>query len=255
MNDGTNVDEAQIERIVHEVTRRLLALNQPADGHRSPEPAPPVAAAGANGHAARAARTLRVADRVVTMARLAGRLEGITLLQVMSNAILTPLVVDELREQGIRLERQPARSTDAATPADNATLWLVAEDDEARRVAAVLDAAADKWRQLPADGDATGQINAMPPQTCALVLTADWANAVCRLNRRPEIRAAVAWSAATVEQACRQMDPNVLVIDSARLSEAPLHDAIRRYVQHVRQAASHTRQACRPTRSTTDSAK
>jgi hypothetical protein len=233
MNDVTNADENQIERIVHEVMRRLLSMNNPAEAGRPSSVTSTVTGSGGNGSTAAAAQTLRVADRVVTMARLSGQLNGITQVEVSPGAIVTPLVVDELREQGIRLERAPAARARNPKAADAPPLVLMADAAQARRVTPLLEQLAVNWHHLPAS-DAADQTAELPTSGRTIVLTADWARVVCQANRRPQLRAAVVCSTATVQQACRQTDPNVLVIDATPLSDTQLHEVIRQYVRGER---------------------
>ena len=77
--------EAEIERIVQEVIRRLLSL-----GVRVASSQP---------------TSLAISDRVITLATIEGRLEGISQLVVQSKAVVTPSVKDELRQKKIELVR------------------------------------------------------------------------------------------------------------------------------------------------------
>jgi hypothetical protein len=87
-----NLTEADIDRIVAEVVRRLRALmatSSPAPVKGAPEPS----------------RELRLSDKVITLQSLKGRLEGITKVIVADHAIITPAVKDELRDRKIAWER------------------------------------------------------------------------------------------------------------------------------------------------------
>jgi hypothetical protein len=85
--------EALVERIVREVLRRLEA-----SGER----------VGDNGDAsATEPRELVIAERVVTLERIAGRLGGVRRVVVRSRAVVTPSVRDELRDRKIELVRGP----------------------------------------------------------------------------------------------------------------------------------------------------
>lgn len=78
-----------VETIVAEVMRRLSA-----QGVR-------VTAAEDTG-----ATELEIATRVISLATLSGRLEGIGRLVVKADAVVTPSVRDELRQRNIELVRQ-----------------------------------------------------------------------------------------------------------------------------------------------------
>jgi hypothetical protein len=225
-----NVDTAQIDHIVREVMRRLSVMDR--DDSRD---TPASRAAASAERLSLPPQTLLVTERVVTMASLSGRLAGVKRVQVSPAAIVTPLVADALREQGIGLERQPARAGNA-TPISSTSIELVADAVETRRVATLLDEIAGaSWKPARA-GDVCSAIAGGESNRRVIVLTADWASVVCRANRRGQVRAAVANCVATVNQACQQLDANVLVIDSTRLTDTQLHDVVRQYVQYLQQA-------------------
>lgn len=75
----------EIERIVQEVIRRLTS---------------------AGVQVTRFKPTLELEDRLVTLASIEGRLEGIKQLVVLPKAIVTPSVRDELRDKNVELVRQ-----------------------------------------------------------------------------------------------------------------------------------------------------
>jgi hypothetical protein len=77
--------EADIERIVQEVVRRLLSLGMQVT--------------------AKPQSTLTIDDRVVSLTTLEGRLEGVQQLMVEPKAVVTPSVRDELRARKIELVR------------------------------------------------------------------------------------------------------------------------------------------------------
>jgi hypothetical protein len=78
-----SLNEAEIDRIVREVLRRLAAM--------TPSPAKPAAA------------TLTVGSRVVTMTELKNKLDGIERVEVPHRAVVTPAAKDYLRERGVQL--------------------------------------------------------------------------------------------------------------------------------------------------------
>ncbi|MCA9196272.1 MAG: hypothetical protein KDA87_02000 [Planctomycetales bacterium] len=98
------IDAAEIDRIVAEVVRRLQALpsnsdaiaapvvNLPSESDRSP-----------NRLAASSPNQLVIADRLVTLELLKGRLQGVDTVLVQPNAVVTPAVKDELRLKKIAL--------------------------------------------------------------------------------------------------------------------------------------------------------
>ncbi|MCO6044404.1 hypothetical protein NG895_10850 [Aeoliella sp. ICT_H6.2] len=86
MRQVTLTDE-QLEWIVSEVVRRLRASGA--------VPAPTASTAG----------TLTLPERLVTLETLKGKLGGVGRVEVGCRAIVTPAVVDELKEKKIELVR------------------------------------------------------------------------------------------------------------------------------------------------------
>ena len=84
-------DAELVEYIVREVIRRLKADGQfTATGTSQPSAA---------------ARELHLTDRVITLASLQGRLDGVTEVTTVRNAVITPAVRDELAGRRIRVVR------------------------------------------------------------------------------------------------------------------------------------------------------
>jgi hypothetical protein len=81
--------EAEVERIVVEVIRRLRAM----ESSSAPAGAGPVV------------HDLVLTDRVITMQTIDGRLAGVQRLLVPANAVVTPAVKDELKQRKIELIR------------------------------------------------------------------------------------------------------------------------------------------------------
>jgi len=80
------VTDAEIERIVQEVIRRLMSLGVRVGSS-------PMSA-------------LTIEDRVITLSTIEGQLEGIQQVIVQPKAVVTPSVRDELRQKKIELLRQ-----------------------------------------------------------------------------------------------------------------------------------------------------
>ena len=80
------LSQEQLEWIVREVVRRLQA---PSD----------------TGETSVQAARLKISDRLVTTETLRQKLEGIQRVEVAANAVVTPAVVDLLRERQIDLAR------------------------------------------------------------------------------------------------------------------------------------------------------
>lgn len=92
-----NLTAAEIDRIVAEVVRRVRAL-----AATSSMPAP--------SQKPETTSSLNLNDKVITLATLKGKLEGITTVIVSDRAIVTPAVKDELRDRKIRWERTTTKA-------------------------------------------------------------------------------------------------------------------------------------------------
>jgi hypothetical protein len=88
-----SVSEADIDRVVREVLRRLAAM--------TPSPLEPAAAA----------TTVSLTTRVVTMAELKRKLDGVQRVEVPYRAVVTPAARDYLRERGVQLVYAAAPAT------------------------------------------------------------------------------------------------------------------------------------------------
>ena len=87
----TQLDPAVFEQIVQEVIRRLLERG--VGVVEKNEPASP-------------ATNLEIEERLVTLATLRDRLSGVGKLLVGRRAVVTPAVIDELKDRGITMVRK-----------------------------------------------------------------------------------------------------------------------------------------------------
>lgn len=115
---------AEIETIVRVVLQRLREIQAPSSPPppRAPAFTPPTG-------------TLRLEDRLITLERLEGRLEGIQVVQVPRRAVVTPAVMDELRSDQIRLERvdSVSRRSSSGQTADGRESRLLVVADASKR--------------------------------------------------------------------------------------------------------------------------
>lgn len=207
---------SEIEAIVQEVLRRLLRASSspPQDGAKQSARAEPAGQAGP--------ATLRLTDRVVSLAQLTGRLDGIQNVLVLPQAVVTPAAHDELRQRGIRWARC-AQLAAQHRPAP----WLVAatRDPAARELADRLVAAGRASSVIQADDeqDAARKLNdQLPAARRALLLARRPFAAVQASAAFGELRAAYVRSAADVRQARHEVDANVLVIAAGKMGLAQL---------------------------------
>ena len=87
---GTQWDPELIDRIVQEVVRRLLERGMSVADDTVPG----------------CPRELRLEQRLVTLATLNGKLDGVERVIVRKNAVITPAVRDALKDRSILLEKQ-----------------------------------------------------------------------------------------------------------------------------------------------------
>lgn len=211
-----------VERVVREV---LAEMGHTVALPAAPAPAPAAAATIA------AEGELRIGARVVSMADLPDRLAGVCRVVVPADAMVTPLVRDELQRKNIALVYERPRS--AARPAAGARLVLVTlggSYDPAGLVRSLradglevdshcadcLAAASDLVAAEVAGGGALGA-----------VLTRHAAVALCLANRLPGVRAVQAVDAAQAGAAAGSVGANVLVISPREMPPYQLGRVLR----------------------------
>ncbi len=222
----------EIERIVREVLAELQSAGAtaPSDG-ASPsagEGAAPAATAQRDGE-------LYVASRVVTMAELADRLDGVRRVVVSPGSLVTPLVRDELRRRSLMLVYE--RAQPVARPAAPVRLVLVTlgkSYDPAGLIRTLqadgipveghgtdcLVAASDIVTEAVRQGDAVGAI-----------LTRYTAIGLCTANRLAGVRAVLAADAAETAAACQSVGANVLVLSPRAMSPYQLRRMLGEFVR------------------------
>lgn len=171
------------------------------------------------------AQTLAWSDRVLTVRDLKGRLAGLKRVAVAPRTIVTPAVIDFLREAGVELVR--GGSVGAQTPAANAAALIVAT--------AGTDFCTDALRaHLSQRGIETiraarGSLVAATQATIeqvtsrrrpALLVASQPLVAACLANRQRAIRAAVVRTVDETRQALVEIGANVIVIDPSRCPAA-----------------------------------
>ncbi len=201
MADG-NVD---IEWIVREVIRRLRELQGSpfTNGNEAKHLAAMPRIAG----------SLEITDRIVTLETLNNRLSGVAHVVVAPQAIVTPAVVDELKDRGVALVRSTAASgqqNGKVAQVRRGPLVAIAVDNfDAAALATLLggDVAVchDSSQQ-----DVTSHIE---QDNLAVLLTHAPVTAVVTANRNPRVRAAIGFSYPAVRQAVDEGGANLLAID------------------------------------------
>ena len=159
---------------------------------------------------------LTISARVVTLAELEGRLEGIRQLVVPAQAVITPAARDLLRQRQIDISYAvPAKA--ALRP----RLPLVVGTAETNYDATSLVQAVAREGKTVERLAQTGLVQvvrelgdeAVKGGKLGLLLTNETAAALCLANRRAGVRAVAATSVAATPRAVRKVGANVLVID------------------------------------------
>jgi len=211
-----------IDAIVREVLRRLEQLASQSRMEPPPAALVPAAARPERGE-------LRLADRVVTLATLDGRLRGIHRLVVGRRAVITPSVRDLLRKQEIALLREePARPT-GASPVSLAIIAAEIDYDPSRlssRLAASATSAASVQAAVVQAAESVRDRRVL-----TVLLTERTALAACLANRHRALRAALAWSRESVREATRAIGANLLVLNPARQTDEELAGLIAEFQQ------------------------
>jgi ribose 5-phosphate isomerase RpiB len=224
-----------LERVVREVLAELgLAPESGADraAPADASPAPPPATGESGAAAKNAHGELAVASRVVTLAEVEGRLEGVRRLVVPAEAVVTPSVRDELHRRRIALVvgRGGDGSVDGAvrlvvavpgSRLDPLPLCRALESEgveiETHRIDCLV-AATDRL------AEAVGE-----PDTLGLVLSGHPSVAVCLANRHAGVRAV--WGIDPVEAAAEtaSVGANVLVVNPRSTAFFPMKQMVSQF--------------------------
>ncbi|HEV7279126.1 MAG TPA: hypothetical protein VGN57_02835 [Pirellulaceae bacterium] len=231
-----NLDPAAIDRIVQEVLRRLasLDLSQASTAALNGN-------AGTNGKSEKeSGETLRLTERMIAWRSLEDRLVGVKTIEVLPNAVVTPLVRDLLKERRIRLEvvrpgastskatQSAASSTTRSTAGEATVLWVgcdretfEAHPHHVRGLVKDVEQEFLAEKSLLDQGfSALSQLFAAKPQgrTLRLWFTDRVAEAVCQANRHAHVRATWANDPQEAARNVAALRPNVLILPPARFS-------------------------------------
>ena len=192
-----------VDRIVAEVVQRL--------GRLSHAPRDIASTSSTTADKPISTGTLALTDAVVSMATLRGQLAGIDRLVVSTGAVLTPAVMDLLRQEGVVVERQGQGRMKSSRRFLVLASQCVDKPDE--WFAELTELAVDTVE--PAELEScVAQVarHLRNAHSSAVLLTAAPALAACQANRHQHIRAAVAFNPRQFEQACRECRANVMVV-------------------------------------------
>lgn len=159
---------------------------------------------------------LTVSARVVTLAELEGRLEGIRELIAPAKAVITPAARDLLRQKKIDVG-YAVPSKAAAEPRLPLVVGVAETKFDATSLARAMVREGTTVEPLTKTGLAhvVREIcdEAAKGGKLGLLLTSEAAASLCLANRRPGVRAVAATSVAATPRAVRSVGANVLVVD------------------------------------------
>jgi hypothetical protein len=226
--------QIDIEAIVRQVVKQLLC-DSPDDAGGQARSGECAGRVGDSQVVRTEAGVLEIAERVVTWAGLKDRLTGVQRLIVPAGAVLTPSVRDELRRRNIAC--QVASRFDHSAGAPGTTLLIATscgehgaqpaiQAIEAEAVGAARigsGALADMIQQLRQRIDRD--------QAPGVLLTTAPAAAVCLANRYGRLRAVWGTEPAVVEESCRSVGANLLVLDPRHHPPNQLRSMVRQFLR------------------------
>ena len=223
--------EIDIERIVSEVVRRLRAIDPAVT---SGEPVPHIAP--------RRTSELQVNERLVTLDTLHNQLAGIETVVVSPRAIVTPAVVDDLKDRGVTLTRSgkngshrsvAAAKTRSREQSARARVFVTVDGVDVaalQRQCGVRALVAACQDQKLAQQRAFDVISQGQP---VVLITESPSSAVVAANRNERIRAAVGFNFPAVRQAVDEANANLLAIDPRGKSTAQLFGLINEFLNRI----------------------
>ena len=205
-------ETSQLEALVRDIVRRHLA-------DRDVAPFAPVVAKSVE-----VKPSLSVAARVVSLAELNGRLEGVAHVVVPAGAVITPAARDLLRERRVAVTY---RTKEAAAKGKNSSCLLaaVATTNLAATVEALTRQGFEIERLVENDlvtcvAAVSKRLSQGQPQ--AVMLADEPAAAACLANRHAHVRAAVSDTVRSVDRAAEAIGANLLVIETRAKSVADI---------------------------------
>jgi len=190
-----NLPAEQLEFVVREVLRRL-AVESPSSSNSS-SPA-----------------QLLMEQRVVTTAAFDGRLTGVSRVIVDPNAIVTPAVVDLLKDNSIELVR--GNVAEAITPSARQSVLLVSEKSNTGTLASQLQANGASVRtEMMSNHRGLGGM--LAPNEVGVVLASKPFEAACHANRDTQVCAVHVTNSEQCSVALKEVNANVLVVDAKRV--------------------------------------
>jgi len=232
-----NIGNVDIEWIVREVIRRLRESETQFSTNRNGTPV---------AQTQRTGKSLELSEPVITLSTVEKRLDGVERLAVPTRAVVTPAVVDELKDRKIELVRgalvrsaaadcshhEPPQSASGPGSGSGLTVAVAVDNFDTALLSRLL-------------GESAAIVNHPPHQEHVLLedlardiesggrgvlLTGAPAAAVVTANRNPQVRAAVGFNFPAVRTAVDEAGANLLAIDPHGKTAAQLAGMINEFL-------------------------
>jgi hypothetical protein len=219
-----------IERVVREVLARLEAeggAQSPAsDAARSTVPRLGSTDPGSQEGA------LVLSGRVVTMADVEGRLEGVEKLVVAPQAVLTPSVRDELYRRSVKLVYGRLQAPEKPVNVRLVIAVLGSQFEPGSLVADLQDKTVSvELRRhdclVAATDEAASEV--VKPDTLSVVVSSDPAMALCLANRHRSVRAVWGVDPGRLAIDLESVGANMLVVDPQSVGPFPMKQMVTRF--------------------------
>ena len=177
---------------------------------------------------------LRIDARVVSLAELDGRLEGVTQITVCNLAVLTPAARDLLRQKKISVGYRIEQKSTAAIR-HTLSIGLAETRFEPTLLVRMLSESGTAVEQIARSGlasvtDELCDLAAKSGHLC-LLLTGQTAASVCLANRQRGVRAVLGVNVKSVSEAVSAIGANVLIVDSSGRSAFELRQMVREFIK------------------------
>lgn len=156
---------------------------------------------------------LNIGQKLVTLESLVGRLEGVHVVRVLPRAVVTPAVIDELRQRKIRLEKSIATETSTTVAGDRRLLMMASREklgmvSRMGEFAAASDNCTADVGRITAHMNSGGLAAIWSAKTPFAAIRAAAANPVLRAVQLAEVK--------DLERAYSEAEPNVLIVDDTK---------------------------------------
>jgi hypothetical protein len=220
----------EIERLVQEVMHRLGGNAHLSQRQTTNRQSGTFVSNSAEQNTPRHSLVLR--QRVICLSDVEGKVDGGGTVAMPSGAVITPSARDYLRGRNARLE---CVSVGARTATGNRTVSfaLASRGISAEPMVRTIEKLGMSVQRVPNSGLA-GVVSELCDAVAlggnlGLLITEEWAAALCLANRRRGVRAATAQCVAEVEEASTAIAMNLLVLRSVGLSTWQLQRIVQKF--------------------------